>query len=169
MDLRARRVLLAACLIAGTVAIDQGVKQVARAVLPPGRALRAFPGVLLCLTQNRGAFLSIGSSLPAGVRFWVLTVGVLGALFGILAWLLASRAFPPWPAAGMSLIVGGGVSNLLDRVRQAGEVTDFLVLSAGRLHTGVFNLADVAITAGTLLVVSAFWTRPPAGDGSGRQ
>ena len=69
----------------------------------------------------------------------------------------------------MSLIVGGGVSNLLDRVRQAGEVTDFLVLSAGPFHTGVFNPADVAITGGTLLVLSAFWTRPPAGAASARQ
>jgi signal peptidase II len=155
MDSRARRLLLAVLLIAGTIAFDQGSKQIARAILPPGRPIAALPGVVLCLTRNRGAFLSMGAALSAAVRFWVLTVGVLAALVAILTWLLVSRAFPASAAAGMALIVGGGLSNLADRLAQKGEVTDFLVLWAGPLHTGVFNLADVAITAGTLLLFTA--------------
>ena len=168
MSPRARRFVLAVLLIAGTVAADQGSKQIARVVLPPGKPIAALPGVTLCLTQNPGAFLSMGASLSAGVRFWVLTVGVLGALVAILVWLLVSRVFPAAPAAGMALIVGGGLSNLADRVAQGGEVTDFLVVSAGRLHTGVFNLADVAISAGTVLLFTALRARPAGEAGRPR-
>ena len=48
------------------------------------------------------------------------------------------------------MMLGGGFANLLDRIPD-GSVTDFLVVGAGRLHTGVFNLADAAIVAGALL------------------
>ena len=166
MDSRARRVVLAILLIAGTLAFDQGAKQIARAVLPAGRPIGLLPGVVLCLTRNPGAFLSMGAALSSAVRFWVLTVGVLAGLLAILAWLLMSRAFPSGPAAGMALIVGGGLSNLLDRITQAGEVTDFLVVGAGPLHTGVFNPADVAISAGTILLFTALVSRRAVSAGS---
>ena len=50
----------------------------------------------------------------------------------------------------LALILAGGVGNLIDRLRFVGRVTDFLYLSAGPLHTGVFNVADMAITLGIL-------------------
>ena len=55
----------------------------------------------------------------------------------------------------------GGGANLIDRLRFGGYVTDFLYLHAGPLHTGVFNVADMAITGGVIwLVLSSFAPKP---------
>jgi len=52
-------------------------------------------------------------------------------------------------------LAGGGLSNWLDRVLHQGFVTDFILLRAGALHTGVFNVADVAVVAGALLIAAS--------------
>jgi len=62
---------------------------------------------------------------------------------------------------GSALIVGGGVGNLIDRLVHHGCVVDFIHLAIGPVRTGVFNLADVTITGGVLLLVArTCWGRP---------
>ncbi|MGZ7078065.1 MAG: signal peptidase II, partial [Thermoanaerobaculia bacterium] len=59
-------------------------------------------------------------------------------------------------AVAVAMIGGGGVGNLIDRLTRGGRVTDFLFMQIGPLHTGVFNVADMAITIGvTWLFVSS--------------
>jgi signal peptidase II len=53
----------------------------------------------------------------------------------------------------LALIAGGGISNLIDRLLYDGRVTDFLNVGIGALRTGIFNLADMVILAGALLLV----------------
>lgn len=104
--------------------------------------------------ENPGAFLSLFAGLPPMARFWILTVGnglVLGA-FGLF--LIVGHHPDRWFFTGLSLVVVGGVGNLIDRIRLGGRVIDFLIL--GRqlpLQTGVFNVADVAITVGFLMLI----------------
>ena len=64
----------------------------------------------------------------------------------------------------IAFIIGGGVGNLIDRFRLGGRVTDFIYLQAGVLHTGVFNVADMAITFGVLWLLAtwAFASKAPA-------
>jgi signal peptidase II len=74
------------------------------------------------------------------------------AMLAGVTWLLVRR----WNARpllflAIVLFLAGGIGNMIDRVAQEGLVTDFLVLSLGPLHTGVFNMADVAITTGGIL------------------
>ncbi len=52
-----------------------------------------------------------------------------------------------------SLIFSGGVSNLIDRFAHNGYVIDFLNLGVGSLRTGIFNVADIAIALGALLLL----------------
>ncbi|MGZ3723594.1 MAG: signal peptidase II, partial [Bdellovibrionales bacterium] len=58
---------------------------------------------------------------------------------------------------GLTLVLGGGTGNLIDRMTY-GHVTDFLILGYGPLHTGIFNLADVTICLGTILILWANYT-----------
>jgi signal peptidase II len=58
-----------------------------------------------------------------------------------------------------SLICGGGIGNLIDRVARSGYVVDFLNCGIGRLRTGIFNAADFAITLGVVMLVIASFTR----------
>ena len=107
--------------------------------------------VRFSLTENAGAFLGLGGSLPEAARR-ALFVGVMAVvLAGALAWLLlAAVRLSPARSIAAGLILGGGIVNLVDRLPD-GLVTDYAVVSLGSLRTGVFNLPDMAIMAGAIL------------------
>jgi signal peptidase II len=66
---------------------------------------------------------------------------------------LFARRLGPARFVALSLVAGGGISNLIDRFLYDGRVTDFLNVGIGSLRTGIFNLADMAILAGALLLI----------------
>ena len=150
---RARLALLVAVL-GVTVSCDRITKRVAEqrlAAAPPismlGDTLR------LHYTENAGAFLGLGGRLPERARFWLLTVGT-----GVLLVLVAGRAvLAPGQrrleVTAWSLVVAGGLSNLWDRLLRDGHVVDFLNVGIGSLRTGIFNVADMAITLGAILLI----------------
>jgi signal peptidase II len=101
--------------------------------------------------RNPGAFLSLGASLDDGARFWILTAGV--SVFLVIAgWILFFRTNNLLYAVSLALIVAGGIGNLIDRVLY-GSVIDFMNLGFGNLRTGVFNIADMAISLGAVLML----------------
>ena len=101
---------------------------------------------------NTGVFLSLGHALAPQTRFWLFVVGVGGVLALLVGLTLKDARFRVSEVAAVSAIVGGGVGNLVDRV-QLGAVRDFLNLGIGPLRTGIFNLADVAITFGGITLI----------------
>jgi signal peptidase II len=143
-----RRIALAAIILI-TIAVDQGTKVMARQSL-----MNAFPrryGVLTLLhTENPGAFLSLGSNLPENVRHLIFDGLVSIGLVAAAIVLFTGRMQPGADDVAIAFIIGGGTGNLIDRFRLGGRVTDFIYLAAGSLHTGVFNIADMAITFGVL-------------------
>jgi signal peptidase II len=54
----------------------------------------------------------------------------------------------------LSLIAGGGFSNLIDRIANGGYVVDFLNIGLGGIRTGIFNIADMAIMMGGILLIA---------------
>ena len=52
----------------------------------------------------------------------------------------------------LALVISGGIGNLIDRVTR-GYVIDFIFMGIGPLHTGVFNIADIAITSGLIMML----------------
>jgi len=149
-----KRLLFVASLLLVTLGCDQTSKLVARSCLEPTAPVQLLGGaVSLTLTSNTGAFLGLGAQLPPAARLIVLLWLVGLVMVGGLCFLLRAQGLS-WPSllAG-TLMVAGGVSNLVDRILLGGCVTDFVVLRLGRLHTGVFNLADVAIMAGMGVLV----------------
>jgi signal peptidase II len=154
--MNARRRLLLAAIIFLTIALDQGTKLIARRTLM-NEFPRHYAGVLTLLyTENPGAFLSLGSNLPVGVRHLVfdglVSIGLLVAAFA----LFKARMGLGEDALAIAFIIGGGAGNLIDRFRFGGLVTDFIYLAAGPLHTGVFNIADMAITGG-VIAIAILW------------
>jgi signal peptidase II len=156
-----RRIALALIVII-TIALDQGAKALARRTLMNSYPVRR--GVLTLLhTENPGAFLSLGAELPPNVRHLIfdglVSIGLLVAAFV----LFTGRMQPGPDDVAIALIIGGGIGNLIDRFRLGGRVTDFIYLQAGPLHTGVFNVADMAITGGVLwLAISWMFRKKPA-------
>ncbi|WP_240701831.1 signal peptidase II [Pseudoalteromonas rubra] len=112
-----------------------------------------FDLVRLGYRENSGVFLSLGSELPPPLRS-VLFIGVIGLLLvAILMYTLKGAELNRNQVTGLSLVLSGGVSNLIDRVLNNGAVIDFLNLGLGEFRTGVFNIADVAILCGAVMVI----------------
>lgn len=108
--------------------------------------------VRLQYSENAGAFLGLGADLDPKVRFWLLTVAVGLLLAGILVLLFTREGVTRGEAVGLTLIGAGGFSNWIDRLLNGGVVIDFLNVGIGGVRTGIFNLADMAITGGVIFL-----------------
>lgn len=145
------------------VGCDQVSKSAARAWLATGVTESLFADSLrLQVVQNPGAFLSLGDSLPESLRFTLFTAIAMLLLIGLVCASLFARRLRPARFIPLALIAGGGISNLIDRLVFDGRVTDFLNVGIGSFRTGIFNLADMAILAGALLLVLRRYVPPPA-------
>jgi signal peptidase II len=105
--------------------------------------------------ENPGAFLGLGAGLDPTLKFWLLTIGTTLMLV-VLAFMISSHSVGRWAFVAFSMIVAGGIGNLIDRFRLGGLVIDFLNVGIGDhvlLRTGIFNVADVAITAGFIMLL----------------
>jgi signal peptidase II len=151
-----KRGLALTMLIVAVVALDQWTKVLVRERLTPYP--HSYAGGILSLlhAENEGAFLSLGANLPPATRALIFSGAVSIAVLLALG-MLVTRRVHGIDAVAVALIAAGGVGNLIDRLGRGGRVTDFLYLSVGPLHTGVFNVADVAITGGVVwLLLSSF-------------
>lgn len=123
-------------------------------VMQPPRVIEILPVLNLTLGFNEGTSFGMFAGLLSGRP--MLAAALTGALTLVFAlWALRSRTVPE--AIAFALIAGGATGNVLDRIRQ-GAVTDFLDLHLQGWHWPTFNLADVAITLGALLLVAG-WLR----------
>ena len=152
---RRGRILLLLGLLVVLVGCDQATKKYAMDHLRGQEEQVYLNGFFrIKYAENPGAFLSLFAGLPPAARFWILTVGN-GIVLGAFAFFLVFGRHPDrWFFTGLALVVVGGVGNLIDRIRLGGRVIDFLII--GRelpLQTGVFNVADVAITVGFLMLI----------------
>jgi signal peptidase II len=111
--------------------------------------------VRLEYAENTGAFQSLGGGLSE--EFRILFFQVLPALWLIVLtiYLLSAKPASMLPTVAWSLILSGGLGNLLDRIMNEGRVIDFMNIGIGSLSTGIFNVADVGITTGVVLL--SFW------------
>ncbi|MCB0638663.1 MAG: signal peptidase II [Lewinella sp.] len=106
----------------------------------------------LVYVENRGAFLSMGSTLGEGLRYWVLHIFPVALLAGLTLYTVLGKQLNRWQLIGMSFIIGGGVSNIYDRLLY-GQVTDFMNMGLFGLRTGIFNFADVSIMVGLVMLL----------------
>lgn len=148
------QLVVVAITLLSCVGCDQATKAVAKEYLPRNDVL-SFAGDTFRLqyAENKGAFLSIGSSLPEKVRGLLFTVGIGAIVFGILGYLLFVSALPHATTIALSLVASGGLSNLIDRIAYGGYVIDFINIGLGSLRTGIFNIADVAIMVGAISLI----------------
>lgn len=166
-----KKAALIVLILCSCVGCDQVTKSVARNHLASSNPITLMEGVFrLQYSENPGAFMSLGMGLPDSVRFWLLVICVGVALTGMLQFVLFSREMDRFSVIAASLIIGGGFSNLLDRLYNDGLVVDFMNAGVGNVRTGIFNLADVAIMAGSGMLVtwSLFVKKPSAELKTGR-
>src|SRR6185369_14779953 len=101
-------------------------------------------------SQNPDMAFSLLSTAPAQLK-WLFLVGVSSIAAGLVAWFVW-RSEDLIQRLALMLILGGTVGNLYDRLIR-GSVTDFIDLYWGEYHWFTFNVADSAISVGTLMII----------------
>jgi len=156
LRLRALGISLALLSLAANIAFQHVVMNtgMARAVLVPGLAdFRP--------AWNNGVSFSLFAQDTATGRYLLIALlSVITAVVLAMMWRATSRL----SSAGLGLIAGGALGNLLDRIRYEGAVFDFLSLHLGRMPLFVCNLPDIFISAGVVLLVLEALLKPVAAD-----
>lgn len=135
-------------LSAAVMLADQITKQMAIRSIAQFESVTVLPFLNWVHLQNRGAAFSMLSQMPPW--FFVL-LGVVVSV-AILIWLRRNPTGQRAVAAGLALILGGALGNVIDRVR-LGHVTDFIDFHVAGWHFAAFNVADAAITVGAGLLI----------------
>ncbi|MES2666645.1 MAG: signal peptidase II [Pseudomonadota bacterium] len=139
-------------IIAAAIALDQATKWLMIAVvMQPPQVIPVVPGFNLTLGFNEGASFGMLSGWMAGKP---LAMAGLTAAITLIFAIMAFRSREPYERAGLALVVGGALGNIIDRLRQ-GAVTDFLDVYWGEWHWPTFNGADIAITLGAVCMLVA--------------
>ncbi|MBD9356198.1 signal peptidase II [Methylomonas albis] len=148
-----KRALLVFIVLVSCVGCDQVTKSVAQSFLSE-TDVWSFWGdtVRLQLAHNHGAFLGLGSSLPETVRDGIFSFGIAGMLMALLFLTLFSKSASPALILAYALLLAGGLGNLIDRLIYSGYVVDFINIGIGPIRTGVFNVADVVVVVGALML-----------------
>jgi signal peptidase II len=116
-----------------------------------GERVPVIPGFFdFTLVYNRGAAFSFLAGAGGWQRWFFTGIGIAAAVF--IVWMLARHGSQRLFALALSLILGGAIGNVIDRVWQ-GKVTDFVLLYWRDWHWPAFNVADMAITCGAALLI----------------
>ena len=141
---------LAGAVAGGAAIVDQVSKAVmVAAVMQPPRLIEITPFLNLTLGFNTGVSFGLFRDTFAEAPY---VLSLISAAIVLLVFWWAATARSRWDVVGLGLIAGGAAGNVIDRVRQ-GAVTDFLDLHAFGWHWPTFNLADVEITFGVVLLL----------------
>lgn len=147
-----KRSMVILLILLSCIGCDQATKLIAKSVLTESATISYFNDTFrFQLALNEGAFMGLGSNLSEFTRQCIFSVGVGGILFLLLLFTLFYKPPVPYNLFSLSLILGGGFSNLIDRVLFGGKVVDFMNIGIGNLRTGIFNFADIAIALGVLI------------------
>lgn len=134
--------LLAALLALAVLVCDQIAKAIVESEITIGEQIDVIGPLEFTLTHNRG--VAFGLAGGAGAPLVLVTFVALG----VVLYLFSRDPARPWMWVAVGLLAGGAIGNLVDRIR-LGQVTDFIDLPPWP----PFNLADVAITFGVILLV----------------
>ncbi len=137
-------------LAAALVAADQLVKAAVLAAFAPGERRELTGFFNLVLVFNKGAAFSFLSQAPGWQTPLLAAFAAAAAI--VVSVLILRNAARRLLCAGLALVLGGAVGNLVDRLR-FGQVVDFLDFHAAGWHWPAFNVADSAITLGAVLLV----------------
>ena len=115
----------------------------------------------LIKVENTGAFLGMGSELSEIPRILLLIILPVIVLISITLYTYIDKMLDKLSIIGFSLIIGGGIANIFDRI-VFGSVTDFLYINLGGIFkTGIFNIADLSVTTGMILILISSFKRKP--------
>jgi signal peptidase II len=157
---RILRTIAILAILGSTIGCDQVSKSIARQKIGEFEEISLiYDRLTLMKVENKGAFLSIGHALPEPIKTLLLVVFPVVVLTLAVIYLLTKKGLSNLSILGISFVVGGGIGNIYDRIIY-GSVTDFLHIDFVIFQTGIFNMADVSVMTGMVLILlEAFYLR----------
>jgi signal peptidase II len=134
----------------GLVALDQLTKYLVVNSMEIGSSVSVLPFLSLVLTYNTGAAFSFLAGATGWQRWFFVVVALVASV--VITYLIFKNRRDPFLALGLTLVLGGAVGNLIDRL-VVGAVVDFVLLHWRTWHWPAFNLADSCITVGAGLLI----------------
>lgn len=134
------------------IGCDRVTKDLAKEHLMNKAAISYFHNSFrLSYVENTGAAMSVGDELSTTTGFWLLCVLPLIFLLFLTGYVIRnSKEMSLMKICSFSLIISGGLGNIIDRILFNRHVTDFMNIGVDDLRTGIFNFADVCVTAGAI-------------------
>lgn len=156
-----RKLAILGTLLPTILVLDVWTKRWALEALAGGRQIDLLAGLVpLTLAFNRGA--AFGISIGNDPRWFFIPVTVL-ALVLLTVLLVQARTGDHLRHLSLSLVISGALGNLIDRVRWERGVVDFIgPIDLGFMHWPIFNVADMAISCGAVLLAVSFWAEERA-------
>ena len=132
------------------IILDQISKLIIARMIPLYQSVPIIDGLFnLVHVRNRGMAFGLMNKPDPGYMFYLLVFASIVAIIMLIIWAIIQLLKGDWEIPlGLSLILGGAIGNLIDRIRLK-EVIDFLDFYIGTYHWPSFNIADSAITVGT--------------------
>ena len=151
-----RRSIFISLLIVFNIAIDQISKFWVRNYVELYQETQLLGNkFILTNVENSGAFLGMGSELNPTLKIILLLILPIVVLGFVLRYVFKDKTIDKLSLIGFSCILGGGFANIYDRILY-GSVTDFFHIDLGGIfRTGIFNMADLSVTTGMILIVTA--------------
>ncbi len=134
----------------GVLIADQMTKWWAQMSLPMAQAIKVTDFLNWFLIYNPGAAFSLLSQADGWQRWFFTVIGIVAAV--VIIWLLQKNTHDRPFCLALSLILGGAIGNVLDRLLY-GAVVDFIDVHYDGWHWPAFNIADSAISIGATLIV----------------
>jgi len=142
------------------VILDRMTKWLVAQKISMNDSVDVIPGLFrLTHVQNKGAAFGLFSESPSEFKVAMLILFSIAALAVVSALLWKNGNAMNTTAIALSLVFGGALGNLWDRVA-AGRVIDFMDFYLGSHHWPAFNVADSAIVVGALLLLSEIFLAP---------
>jgi signal peptidase II len=132
------------------VLIDQLSKLMVIATWPLGDGITVNPWLNLIRAHNSGAAFSFLAGASGWQRWFFVGLGSVASV--MMIWMIARHAAQTLFCAAISLILGGAVGNVIDRLWH-GYVIDFIQVHHSGWYFPSFNAADSAITLGAILLI----------------
>ena len=156
MQMKNKRNLYIISLVILNIILDQLSKFWIRSNVAPYSDINIIADYFIITNvENSGAFLGLGSDFSPVIKSILLLALPVGVLVTVLVYVFKDTSIDKLSLIGYSSIIGGGIGNIYDRFLY-GSVTDFLFIDLGGVFkTGIFNIADLSVTTGMILIVWA--------------
>ncbi len=150
---RITKIIIGLILVISNVSCDQITKHSVRKNIDSSERIEVVnDNFILTKVENTGAALGFGADFHPKIKLVIFQLLPVLVLFYMFFYLMRKEEISAINFMAITFIIGGGIGNIIDRIL-FNSVTDFMYLQVGPFHTGIFNMADVSVTIGAMVII----------------